>query len=91
MRVTTDPTDKHYIGDRPRRVWCNGREVSGWTVADEFRRIVETPDGIIHGAVLIERLPDVADPVADGDEEVDEQGDDQVSRKKGKPARKPWR
>lgn len=59
MRVSTDPTDPAYIDDRPRRVWLNDREIIGWTVADEFRRCVITPDGVLNGAVLIERLPEV--------------------------------
>lgn len=64
MRVSTDPTDPAYISDQPRRVWVNDREITGWTVADEFRRCVITPDGVLNGAVMIERLPsDAAEPV----------------------------
>lgn len=58
MRVSTDPTDPAYVDERPRRVWCNDVEILGWTVADEFRRCVITPDKVHNGAVRIERLPD---------------------------------
>ena len=60
MRVSTDPTDQAYINDRPRKVWCNNVEIDGWTVADEFRRIVVTPEKVFNGAVRIERLPEDA-------------------------------
>lgn len=65
MRVSTDPTDPAYIDDRPRRVWLNDREIIGWTVADEFRRCVITPDGVLNGAVVIERLPEVGAAVVE--------------------------
>lgn len=64
MRVTRIPGDFNDIGDRPCRVWCNEVEIQGWTVADDFRRVVETPGKVFHGAVRIElgtryvRLPD---------------------------------
>jgi len=62
MRVSTDPNDPAYIDDRPRRVWCNDKLVEGWTVADEFRRVVVTPSKVYNGSVLVERLP--TDPTA---------------------------
>jgi hypothetical protein len=82
LRVSTDPNDPAYIDDRPRKVWLNDKEVAGWIVADEFRRCVivrgveyqcieeetprRAPDVVLHGAVLIERLPDdAADPVTE--------------------------
>jgi hypothetical protein len=58
MRVSTDPKDPAYIDDRPRKAWCNDVEIEGWTVADEFRRCVITPQKVHNGAVRIERLPD---------------------------------
>lgn len=57
MRVTRIPGDFHDIGDRPCRVWCNEQEIEGWTVADDFRRVVETPGGVHHGAVRIDLVP----------------------------------
>lgn len=60
IRVSTDPQDPAYIDARPRKAWVNGVRIEGWTVADEFRRVVQTPAGNIHGAVSIERLPDEA-------------------------------
>jgi hypothetical protein len=56
MRISTDPKDPAYIDDRPRRVWCNDVEIDGWTVADEFRRVVITPQKVHNGSVRIERL-----------------------------------
>jgi hypothetical protein len=57
MRVSTDPADPAYIDARPRKAWCNDVLIEGWTVADEFRRVVITPDKVHHGSVLVERLP----------------------------------
>jgi hypothetical protein len=54
MRVTRIPGDFHDIGERPCRVYCNEVEVTGWTVADDFRRVVETPGKVHHGAVRID-------------------------------------
>lgn len=66
MRVSTDPADPAYIDDRPRRVWLNDAEITGWIVADEFRRCVITEKGVLHGGVLIERLPsDAAEPAVE--------------------------
>jgi hypothetical protein len=106
IRVSTDPNDPHY-DERPRRVWCNDREVEGWTVADEFRRCVITPDGVIYGAVLVERLPEPVGEDADllevvqsrhdqidsaVDVDVDDLcSDSQAQRNSRKPKRKPWR
>jgi hypothetical protein len=61
MRVSTDPTDPAYIDARPRKAWCNDIEVIGWTVADEFRRCVITPERVYNGSVRVERLPAVVD------------------------------
>ncbi len=58
MRISTDPTDQHYIDARPRRAWCNDVLIEGWTVADEFRRCVITPTKVHNGSVMIERLSD---------------------------------
>jgi hypothetical protein len=63
MRVSTDPNDPAYIDARPRKVWVNEQLIEGWTVADEFRRVVITPEKVHHGAVLIERLPDAPVPI----------------------------
>lgn len=54
MRVTKIAGDFHDIGERPCRVWCNEVEIEGWTVADDFRRVVETPGKVHHGAVRID-------------------------------------
>lgn len=72
MRVSTDPTDPAYIDGRPRKVWLNDVEITGWIVADEFRRCVITEKGVMHGGVLIERFPVAleAEPVADHIEDV---------------------
>ena len=59
MRVTKIAGDFHDIGDRPCRVFCNEIEIEGWTVADDFRRVVETPGKVHHGAVRIEMPPEV--------------------------------
>lgn len=69
MRVTRIPGDFHDIGDRPCRVWCNEVEIEGWTVADDFRRVVETPGKVHHGAVRIDLAP-VALPVVNEGEEA---------------------
>ena len=58
MRISTDPTDPAYIDDRPRKAWCNDVAIEGWHTADEFRRVVITPERVHNGAVLIERLRD---------------------------------
>ena len=58
MRISTDPTDPAYIDERPRKAWCNDVEIAGWHTADEFRRVVITPERVHNGAVLIERLRD---------------------------------
>jgi hypothetical protein len=58
MRVSTDPNDPAYIDARPRKAWVNDILIEGWTVADEFRRCVITPEKVHNGAVLIERLTD---------------------------------
>jgi hypothetical protein len=65
MRVTRIPGDFNDIGERPCRVYCNEVEIQGWTVADDFRRVVETPGKVHHGAVRIDlakgvRIPDDA-------------------------------
>lgn len=57
MRVTRIPGDHNDIGDRPCRVFCNEVEIEGWTVADDFRRVVETPGKVHHGAVRIDLAP----------------------------------
>lgn len=54
MRVTRIPGDAHDIGDRTCRVWCNEVEIKDWTVADDFRRVVEAPGKVHHGAVRID-------------------------------------
>jgi hypothetical protein len=54
MRVTRIPGDANDIGNKTCRVWCNEVEVTDWTVADDFRRIVEAPGRVLHGAVRIE-------------------------------------
>lgn len=59
MRVTKIAGDFHYIGERPCRVYCNEVEIEGWTVADDFRRVVETPGKVHHGAVRIDLAPEV--------------------------------
>jgi hypothetical protein len=55
MRVSTDPQDAAY-DPRPRRVWRNDVEVTGWTVADEFRRVVIVDGQPQFGSIRIERL-----------------------------------
>lgn len=64
MRVTRIPGDHNNIGDRPCRVFCNEVEVTGWTVADDFRRVVETPGKVHHGAVRIDLTVDAAPATA---------------------------
>lgn len=54
MRVTRIPGDFHDIGDRPCRVYLNEQPVDDWIVADDFRRVVETPDGARFGSVRID-------------------------------------
>lgn len=70
MRIAKDPADPAYIDDRPRRIWVNDREVLDWTVADEFRRVVQTPTGNLFGAVMIERLPEPGEPETPEQEEL---------------------
>lgn len=65
MRISTDPTDPAFVDARPRRVWVNEKEITGWVTADEFRRCVTTSDGVLNGSVLIERLPEPGAPVVD--------------------------
>lgn len=67
MRVTRIPGDSSDIGARPCRVFCNENEIQDWSVADDFRRVVETPGGAFFGAVRIDLLPAVNEVV----EEVD--------------------
>lgn len=55
MRVSTDPQDAAY-DPRPRRVWCNDAEVTGWSVADEFRRVVIVDGKARFGSIRIERI-----------------------------------
>jgi hypothetical protein len=71
MRVSTDPTDPAYIDARPRKAWCNDILIEGWTVADEFRRVVITPEKVHHGSVRIERLGNVIEPWLPSLETVD--------------------
>ncbi len=70
MRITKDPTQTGQFDDRPRRAWVNDREIHGWIVADEFRRVVITADQVYNGAVRIERLPEVGQPAAEPAAEV---------------------
>jgi hypothetical protein len=65
MRITKDPNDTAHFDDRPRRVWVNDREILDWTVADEFRRVVQTANSVHNGAVRIERLPEPGAPVVE--------------------------
>lgn len=58
MRISTDPKDPAYVDGRARRAYLNGAEVTGWIVADEFRRCVVTAAGVMNGSVSIERLDD---------------------------------
>jgi hypothetical protein len=62
MRISTDPKDPAFVDARPRRVWCNDVLIEGWIVADEFRRVVITPDKVHHGSVMIEQLPENGEP-----------------------------
>lgn len=62
MRVTRIPGDFHDIGDKPCRVYLSETEITDWTVADDFRRVVETPEGARFGAVRIDLT--CAEPVA---------------------------
>ncbi len=57
MRVTRIHGDSHDIGDRPCRVYLNEQPVTDWIVADDFRRVVETPDGARFGSVRIDMQP----------------------------------
>lgn len=69
MRVTKILGDK-YFDDRPRRVTINDAEVADWVVADMFRRVVQTADKTLNGAVWIEPLPEPVEAVADEQEVV---------------------
>lgn len=62
MRVTRTPGDPNDIGERPCRVWCNEAEITDWTAADDFRRVVETPDGPRFGSVRIDVQPQECEP-----------------------------
>jgi hypothetical protein len=78
MRVTRIPGDFNDIGDRPCRVYLNEVEVTDWTVADDFRRVVispgvtyqfledaepkQAPDTVRYGAVRIDMAPESAAP-----------------------------
>jgi hypothetical protein len=62
MRVTRILGDHHDIGDRPCSVYLNNVPVEDWTVADDFRRVVETPDGARFGSVRIDMQPQTAEP-----------------------------
>lgn len=51
MRVTRN------LGEEfPCRVWLNDVEIHDWIVADDFRRVVEMPDGARFGSVRIQSL-----------------------------------
>jgi hypothetical protein len=104
MRVTRIPGDFNDIGKRECRVWCNGHEVIDWTVADDFRRVVETPNKVHHGAVRIDLAPEnmtwsepVTFEVPPSTESIEGVGwgsgetFELTPRKPNKPARKPWR
>lgn len=55
FKVSND--DRIYHDATPRRVWFNDVEQPGWSVADEFRRVVVLQDGTVrNGSVLIERM-----------------------------------
>lgn len=58
MRVTRIPGDHNNIGDKPCRVYLNEVEVTDWIVADDFRRVVETPSGAKFGSVRIDMAPE---------------------------------
>lgn len=62
MRVTRIPGDFYDIGDKPCRIYLNGAEIAEWIVADDFRRVVETPAGARFGSVRIDLS--CAEPVA---------------------------
>jgi len=62
MRVTRIPGDHHDIGDRPCTVYLNEVPVADWIVADDFRRVVETPDGARFGSVRIDMQPQTEGP-----------------------------
>lgn len=51
MRVTRN-TEREF----PCRVWLNDIEIHDWVVADDFRRVVETPEGPRFGSVRIQSL-----------------------------------
>lgn len=60
MRVTRTPDEIrapegcNSINGLPIRVYLNEVEILDWIVADDFRRVVETPNGARFGAVRIE-------------------------------------
>jgi hypothetical protein len=62
MRVTRIPGDSHDVGSRPCRVWLNDVEILNWTAADDFRRVVQTPDGARFGSVRIDMTPAAVAP-----------------------------
>lgn len=62
MRITRIPGDAHDIGGRPCRVYLNQVEIHDWTAADDFRRTVETPDGVRFGSVRIDMQPQASEP-----------------------------
>lgn len=62
MRVTRIPGDFNDIGDKPCRVWLNEVEVLDWIVADDFRRVVEMPEGPRFGPVRIDMQPQASEP-----------------------------
>lgn len=65
MRVTRIPGDIHSIGDLQCRVYLNEAEITDWTVADDFRRVVETPDGARFGSVRIDLAPQASEPAGE--------------------------
>lgn len=65
MRVTRIPGDHNDIGDKPCRVYLNEAEITDWTVADDFRRVVETADGARFGSVRIDMQPQAAEPAVE--------------------------
>ena len=63
MRISKDPDDKAFSPTAgERKVWHNDREVPNWITADEFRRVIVTPEKVLNGAVRIERLAEDGAP-----------------------------
>ncbi|MGZ5121031.1 MAG: hypothetical protein ACXWCK_33600 [Burkholderiales bacterium] len=81
MRVTRIAGDANDIGATSCRVWINEVEVLDWTVADDFRRVVETSDGPRFGSVRIEVQPEQVAEVAAEPAEVLAPARTQVARK----------